>query len=56
MSISIHDRLKKNRKRVPYEQWRKDLRRSMIKFVLLSFGGYFAALAFTIWLLWGRTL
>ena len=50
--MSFRDTLSR-RHFVPYEQWRKNLHRSFIKSVLLSFGIYFAALGFTIWLLWG---
>ncbi len=56
MSVSLRDRLKKNYNRVPYEQWRKNLRRSTIKSILFAVGAYLLSAIFTVWLLWGRSL
>jgi len=52
MSISIRDKLRKRHPVMSNEQWRKDLRRSTIKSILIAAGAYLLSAIFTVWLLW----
>ena len=50
--MSIHEKLQKRHPVMSNEEWRKNLRRSTIKSILIAAGAYLLSAIFTVWLLW----